>query len=95
LLAEDHPDAKIYCITPSYTYAVKPKKGDITIDEIRNAEKKAVKKLQKKGLKNLFIINGPDISGPENLKAEGSKDKVHFTVEGAAKFADKLAGVIE
>ena len=93
-LAKDHPDAKIYCITPTFTNATAPKNGSVTIDEIRNAEKKAVEALRKKGYKNIFVINGPDISGPENLKPKGSKDKVHFTVEGAALFAKELENLI-
>jgi len=95
MLTEDHPGAKIYCITPSYTNAKAPKNGSVTIDEIREAEKQAVLKLQKKGYNNIFVINGPDISGPENLKPAGSKDKVHFTVEGAALFAEKLTKAID
>ncbi len=95
MLADDHPDAKIYCITPTYTNATAPKNGSVTIDEIREAEVKAVKKLQKKGYKNLHIINGPDISGPENLKPKGSKDVVHFTVKGAKLFAEELSKVIK
>ncbi|NPA35802.1 MAG: SGNH/GDSL hydrolase family protein [Chlorobi bacterium] len=94
MLADDHPEAKIYCITPTYTYATKPKNGNVSLDEIREAEKKAAMKLKDKGYKNIFIINGPDISGPENLKPQGSKDKVHFTVEGAAKFAESLSDAI-
>jgi len=95
MLADNHPDAKIYCITPTYTNAKKPKNGDITLDEIRKAEADAVKKLQKKGYKNIYLINGSELSGSENLKPEGSKDKVHFTVEGAAKFAEELNKIIK
>jgi len=93
-LAKDHPNAKIYCITPTYTNAKVPKNGSVTIDEIRDAEKQAALKLQNKGYNNIFVIDGPAISGPENLKPAGSKDKVHFTVEGAALFAEKLAKAI-
>ena len=95
ILADDHPDAKIYCITPTYTNATTPKNGRVTIDEIREAEMKAVKKLKKKGYKNLYAINGPDISGPENLNPKRSKDVVHFTVEGCETFAEKLSDIIK
>ena len=94
MLADDHPEAKIYCITPTFTNATDPKNGSVTLDAIRKAEKQAVEKLKKKGYKNLYVINGPDISGPENLKPAESKDKVHFTVEGAAMFAESLSKVL-
>lgn len=95
MLAQNHPNVRIYCITPTYTNATTPKNGSVTLDEIRQAEKKAVEKLQKKGFPNLIVINGVDISGSDNLKPAGSKDKVHFTVEGATLFAKKLSEVIE
>ncbi len=79
----------------NFQAAKKPKNGVVTLDEIRKAEADAVKKLQKKGYKNIYLINGSELSGPENLKPERSKDKVHFTVEGAAKFAEELNKIIK
>jgi len=85
ILAKDHPDAKIYCILPTATKATAPKRGNLTLDDIRNAEKQAAESLIKKGFSNIKIINGKEISDKSLLN-----DKVHFTVEGAKQFAENL-----
>jgi len=85
ILAKDHPDAKIYCILPTATKATAPKRGNLTLDDIRNAEKQAAESLIKKGFTNIKIINGEEISDKAFLN-----DKVHFTVEGAKQFAENL-----
>ncbi len=84
LLAEHHPDAEIYCILPTATKAKAPKKGNYTLDAIRQAEKRAAE-LMAKGNKNIKIIDGAAISDTTYLR-----DKVHFTAEGAEKFARNL-----
>jgi lysophospholipase L1-like esterase len=89
LLTKHHPEAKIYCILPTATKAKTPKRGNLTLDDIRNAEKKAAEAFLNKGNKNIVIINGEDISDVTFLR-----DKVHFTVEGAEKFAENLAEII-
>lgn len=85
LLAKDHPDAKIYCILPTATKTKKPKRGNLTLDDIRNAEKKAVELVKAEGYPNISVINGEELSDVSMLN-----DKVHFTIDGAAKFADNL-----
>ncbi len=84
-LAKDHPKAKIYCITPTATKRTQPKRGDLSIEDIRRAEADIVKSLQEKGYKNIYLIHGPEISDTSMLN-----DVVHFNIEGAAKFAKEL-----
>jgi len=89
-LVKNHPDTKIYCILPTATKREQPKKGNETIGDIRIAEAKVVKSFQDQGNKNLFIIHGEEISDTADLK-----DVVHFSVEGAKKFAGKLTEIIK
>ena len=90
LLVKNHPDTRIYCILPTATKREQPKKGNETIENIRNAQAKVVKDFQDQGYKNLFLIHGEQISDTTDLK-----DLVHFSVEGAEKFAEKLIGIIK
>jgi lysophospholipase L1-like esterase len=90
LLVKHHPDTKIYCILPTATKREKPRKGNSTIGQVRQAEKAVVEDLQKNGNKNLYLIKGYEISGVNDLK-----DLVHFSTEGAAGFADRLEKMIE
>jgi len=89
LLTKHHPEAKIYCILPTATKATAPKKGTHRLDEIRKAEKKAAEDFIKKGNQNIFVIDGQSISDTTFLN-----DKVHFTIEGAEKFAQNLFKII-
>ncbi len=85
LLLTHHPLATIYCILPTTTKRDAPKKGTLSIDQIRAAEKAIVEEFQQKGFKNLHLIRGYEISSQDDLR-----DVVHFNIEGAARFADKL-----
>ncbi len=93
-LLKAQPQAHIYCITPTFTYRTTPKRGNLKLDDLRNVQAQVVAEFQKKGFKNLFLIHGEQISGPQNLKPKGEKDVVHFTIEGAARFTDSLAKAI-
>ncbi len=90
LLVKHHPEAKIYCILPTATKSVKPKKGNFSLDDVKNAEKKAAESLIFKGYTNIKIIDGGKISDTTMLK-----DKVHFSAAGAKKFAGKLSKIIK
>ena len=94
-LLKNHPGTKIYCITPTFTYRQQPKHGQISLNEIREAEAGVVKKFKAKGYNNLFLIRGEAITGPGNLKPKGSKDVVHFTPKGATEFATALTKMIK
>ena len=90
ILLESHPKTKIYCILPTITKRETPKKGNLTIDQIRLAEEEIIKEFQNKGYKNIFIIKGNEITELSDLK-----DLVHFSVDGAAKYAVKLNEIIQ
>ncbi len=93
-LLKAQPSAKIYCITPTFTNATHPKRGSLSLDDIRAAQARVAESFRARGHENLTIIHGEDITDRGNLKPTGSKDKVHFTIEGAAKFAERLAEII-
>lgn len=93
-LLKVQPNAKIYCILPTYTNRKTPKKGNVSIEDIRRTEASAVKNLQSKGHNNLFLIQGGQITDSTFLKPKGSRDVVHFTPKGAAKFALELDKII-
>ncbi len=94
-LLKEQPKANIYCILPTYTNRTAPKKGSVTLDEIRKAEAGVVKQFRQKGHHNLFLVDGSKITDASFLKPKGSKDVVHFTPAGANKFANALAGIVK
>ena len=89
-LLKTHPETEIYCILPTVTTREKPKKGHLTLDEIRQAQAEIVNNLKAQGHHNLHLIHGEKITD-----IAGLKDKVHFSVEGAGSFAESLDRLIE
>jgi len=93
-LLKAQPEAKIYCITPTFTYRTKPKSGELSLDDLRAVQTEVVGAFRKKGFDNLRLIRGESITDSTYLKPKGSRDVVHFTVEGAAKFAGQLERLV-
>ncbi len=89
-LRKVQPDARIYCILPTTSKRTTSKKGNDSLDDIRNAEKEIIRSFQEKGDKNLFVINGKALTTISDLH-----DDVHFSVDGAAKFAKELGKKIK
>ena len=85
-----YPNTKIYCITFTATTMSKSKKSEHVPAEFRDVVRKIVKDRQGNGDKNIYLIEGEDIS-----KKEWLKDKVHFSTEGVLNVADKLYYEIE
>lgn len=83
------PNAKIYCILPTTSKSTSPKNGDDSLQDIRDAEKDVVQSFQQNGDSNLFIIDGKKLT-----TISGLNDDVHFSVDGAAKFAKQLKEII-
>ncbi|NQU55160.1 MAG: hypothetical protein HQ522_21795 [Bacteroidetes bacterium] len=88
-LRKVQPNAKIYCILPTTSKNTVPKNGTDTLDDIRNAERNIISNLQSGGDKNLFIINGEELTTINDLN-----DVVHLSVDGAANFAKQLTKLI-
>ena len=88
-IRETHKDTKIYCITPSYTTQQNSRISQIPMENFREAVRQVVKDRQQNRDENIYLIEGESISSIENLK-----DKVHFSIEGAASFAEELTKII-
>jgi len=82
---KEHRKTKIFCITLTATTTVKSPKSGYKAEEFRQVVRDIVKSRQKNGDKNIFLIEGEDISTVKDLKL-----KVHFTPKGALRVADKL-----
>jgi len=89
ILLKNHPKTNIYCIIPTFTTRTSPKKGSVTIEQIREKEAQIVKDFQQKGYDNIFLIQGNELTDKDGLN-----DQVHFSVKGAAKFANTLNELI-
>ncbi len=90
IIRDKHPETKIYCITLTATTMSKSKKSIHVPEEFREVVRNIVKERKARGDKNIYLIEGEDISEIEWLK-----DKVHFTVPGILNVADKLYYEIE
>lgn len=89
-LRKTQPTAKIYCILPS---KARNEEGNVTkppLSNVREAERAIIKAAQQKGDNKLFIIEGDKISEISYLY-----DDVHFNNNGARRFAESLADLIE
>ncbi len=83
---QTHPNTEIFCITQTYTKQLHSKTSGLPIEDFRTALANLVRKRQEEGDGHLYLIRGEEITDSNSLK-----DKVHFNVEGAARFADSLA----
>jgi lysophospholipase L1-like esterase len=82
---DKHPNTIIYCLTLTATTTTTSPESDVKAEEFRQVVRDVVKARQKAGDNKIFLIEGEDISSIADLKK-----KVHFTVEGALRVADKL-----
>jgi lysophospholipase L1-like esterase len=85
-----HHYTKIFCIAQTYTKQDTSVRTGIPIEDFRKVVYNIVKSRQSRGDKNIYLIEGNRITDESNLK-----DIVHFSVEGAAAFADSLISVME
>lgn len=88
-LRKVQPKAKIYCILPTTSKKSIPNNGNDTLDDIRNAERAIAQNIQNSGEANLFILEGQLLTSEEDLQ-----DAVHFSVDGAFRFYQKLAQLV-
>ena len=94
-IREKHPQSDIFCITPTYTRQDSSKKTGIPVSDFRKAVANLVHHRQAQGDAHLFLIYGERITSEANLKDPAtSNDPVHFSVDGAALFADSLIKAI-
>ncbi len=93
VIRENHPETKIYCITPLYTKNPVSNKTGHSIQEFRET---LIRLIKKKGSadKNLHLIEGNHITSEKNLRTDNPSDPVHLGTEGAAMLADELASRI-
>ena len=87
-----HPNTKIFCISQTTTTNNESAKSGIPITDFRKVVQELVSTRQANGDKNIYLIKGEEITTEENL-AEG--DAVHFSIEGARNFAEKLTKEIQ
>lgn len=90
----NQPDARIYCIGLTFTRSTGNQKTGVVPDDYRNALKTLVSSMRKKGDNKLFFITGDSITSVKNLRQDFPKDKTHFSIEGAALFAEELEQII-
>ncbi len=90
-LRRSHRKAMIYAILPTYTLSKESKYREpkVSIDPLRQVQKEAIESLIEAGDDRLVMIDGWEISTAEDLK-----DKVHFSEEGARRFAQRLTAEI-
>ena len=89
-----HKDTKIFCISATTTTNVisKSDKSDLPITDFRKVVEDLVAEKQAAGDTNIYLIQGETISTEADL-ADG--DAVHFSIEGASRFATKLTAEIK
>jgi len=94
-IRKNQPLAKSYCITLTYTRATENTKTGIKPEQYREALNSLVMDLQRKGDDKLFVIEGDKMTSNKNLRQDKMEDKVHFSIEGAALFAEELAKIVK
>lgn len=79
-----HPKVPLYCITLTYTTRAKGDSGHAT-EDYRQVVREVVEDAQKAGDEHLFLLEGDELTGPEDLA-----DWVHLNAKGNRRFAAKL-----
>ena len=91
-IRENHCETKIFCITPTFTLRTHSSTSGLPISDFRIALENLINQRIAEGDSNLYLIKGDEITSYANLHdSTTSNDPVHFTIEGAAMFADSLA----
>ncbi|WP_430809544.1 MULTISPECIES: SGNH/GDSL hydrolase family protein [unclassified Carboxylicivirga] len=93
-IRHNQPKANIYCITLTHTRARANERTGLTPEDFRIALKHLVYQLQSEGDTKLHLIEGDKITSEANLRPDLLTDKVHFSIDGAALFADTLSKII-
>ena len=89
-IREKHKTAAVFCITQTFTKQDSSKTSGLPIADFRTALAHLVQERRAAGDKRLYLIRGEEMTSASQLK-----DLVHFSVEGAAQFADSLAARME
>jgi lysophospholipase L1-like esterase len=90
----NHPQTRIYCITPLFTKKQVSEKTGCSVEQFRNKLVELVNTRQVSD-KNLHLIEGDHITSEKNLRADRPEDPVHLGVEGAALLAEELAMIMK
>ena len=91
-LVRSHPNARIVCITPTFTTRTESARSSHKLDEFRQAVREAVTSLDRGG--QVVVFEGTELSSKKNLRPEGTDD-VHFSETGARLFATALSKRLE
>lgn len=83
-IRKNHPEVPLFCITLTYTTRETGDSGHAT-EEYRQVVRDAVKAAQGAGDRNLYLIEGDQLTAAEDLA-----DWVHLTAEGNRRFAEGL-----
>ncbi|VGO15383.1 hypothetical protein PDESU_03966 [Pontiella desulfatans] len=91
-LRVSQPDARIVCISPTYTDNPSNTTTGVTIQDFRQVVYDEVAARRAANDYKIHLVRGEEISSAANLR---DGDPVHFSVEGAAAFATELAPLME
>ncbi len=90
-----HPETTIFVLGQTYTDKKSDKKGrPLNFDDWRKVQQEVVHSLAAAGDRHIHFINGAALTGHDDLFAS-PKNKVHLSVEGAARFGKALAERIQ
>ncbi|WP_068544458.1 SGNH/GDSL hydrolase family protein [Thalassotalea crassostreae] len=95
IIRSNHPETKIYCITPLFTKSKKAKHVSQPLDAYRQAVINVVSARIDAGDRNIEVIKGDSITSIDNLRQDSPKDPVHLGVAGAQMLADQLIQIIK
>ncbi len=90
----NQPKATIFCISLTHTRSTGNETTGVVPDDYRLAVKTLVEEFQSNGDDQLVFVAGDAITSEADLQPDKPDDKVHLGIEGAARFADKLASII-
>ncbi len=88
-IRQTHPETEIFCISQTFTLQDTSKTSGLPIADFRTALANFVEERKSQGDSRIYLIRGEEITDSSSLK-----NRVHFSVNGAARFADSLAAKI-
>ena len=94
IIRDRHPDTPIICVTPFYVTGIDWYEGFREQNEgLRDVVRRAVENLKKSGDKNVRLVKGEELLGPDD--ADGLTDSVHPNSIGFVRVAERLAPVVK